>query len=332
MSHKRKVVVLGVKHDMTLFISTLRELTDDGAAVELLDMDKPEEAERGIVDCEAALVPLAVVDAAMLGRMKRCRLVIKMGIGYDNIDAEAAARLGIMVANIPDYCQGEVADHAMALFLALNRRVVLADRQVRGGVWNDRILAEAHTPRLGGKKFGLLGCGFIARNTATRARAFGMETIGYDPFVKAEDLAGCGIRKIEDLDAFLGEADFISLHIPAMKENFGFINMERLKKMKRSCLLVNTARGAVVNEDDLCRALKEGIIAGAALDVQVHEPPRQPSPFNELDNVVLTPHIGYSSTDSDRALRIKAAEEIARALTGREILHWVNRKGFIPRQ
>ncbi len=329
MSKKFKVVVLGGDPDISLFAETVDTLLDGQAEVRLLDMANAAEVEQGIADADGMLNPLAVMGPDMLAKMPRCKIIVKMGIGYDNIDFEAAAGLGIMVANIPDYCQGEVADHAMALFLALNRRITLADSQVRRGVWNDRLLAP-DTPRLSGRKFGLLGCGFIARATADRARAFGMETIGYDPFVPAAALAERGIKKIEDLDQFLGEADFISLHIPAMKENVGFINLERLRKMKRSCLLVNTARGAVVNEADLYTALKEKIIAGAGLDVQVSEPPKQPSPFAELDNVVLTPHIGYYSVESMRALRVKGAEEIARVLKGGEAKNWVNRKGFVP--
>ncbi|MCD8351410.1 MAG: C-terminal binding protein [Planctomycetaceae bacterium] len=324
------ILILDDVKDMADFDATIRELLDGDVDITRVDQEDSAAIAKAIVDADGILNPLVVINDDLLATMKRCRIIVKMGIGYDNIDADAAAKRGICVANIPDYCQGEVADHAMALFLALNRRIVEADRQVRSGVWNDTIL-HPDTPRLSECVFGLLGCGFIARATAERARAFGMETIGYDPFLTADYLANFSIRKIDDLDEFLGQADFISLHIPATAENRGLINMETLKKMKRSALLINTARGAVVNEADLYTALKEGVIAGAGLDVQVNEPPHQPSPFNELPNIVLTPHTAYYSTASDRALRIKGAEEIARTFLEGRPKAWVNQQGFVPR-
>lgn len=330
MAKKWNVLILDDEKDMKEFVSAINGLLDNDVDIVRVSQFDPAAIAKAVVDADGILNPLVVLDEALLATMKKCRIIVKMGIGYDNIDAAAAAKMGICVANIPDYCQGEVADHAMALFLALNRRVVMADRQVRQGVWNDTILYP-DTPRLSECTFGLLGCGFIARATAERARAFGMETIGYDPFVKAEFLAKHHIRKVDDLDEFLGTADFISLHIPATKENRGLINMERLKKMKRSALLINTARGAVVNEAALALALKEKVIAGAGLDVQVNEPPTQPSPFNELDNVVLTPHTAYYSTAADTALRVKSAEEIARTFLEGRPKAWVNKEGFAAR-
>ncbi len=324
------VLILDDEKDMQDFEATIRDLLHGDVDIVRVNQEDSAAIAKAVVDTDGILNPLVVLDEAIIDTMQRCRIIVKMGIGYDNIDAAAAAKRGICVANTPDYCQGEVADHAMALFLALHRRIVLADRQVRAGVWNDTILYP-DTPRLSDCTFGLLGCGFIARATAERARAFGMKTIGYDPFLTADYLAGNGIRKVDDLDAFLGEADFISLHIPATAENKGLINMDRLRKMKRSALLINTARGAVVDEADLYTALKEGVIAGAGLDVQVNEPPHQPSPFNELPNIVLTPHTAYYSTASDRALRILGAEAIAATFLEGRPKSWVNQEGFVPR-
>lgn len=330
MAKKWNVLILDDEKDMDDFVETIGGMLDNDVGIVRVNQNDGAAIARAVTDADGILNPLVTIDAALLATMKRCRIIVKMGIGYDNIDAAAAAGRGIMVANIPDYCRNEVADHAMALFLALNRRIVTADRQVRRGVWNDTIL-HPDTPRLSECVFGVLGCGLIARATADRARAFDMKTVGYDPFLAADYLAEQGIEKIDDLDDFLGRADFISLHIPATPENRGLINMERLKKMKRSCILINTARGAVVNEADLHAALKEGVIAGAGLDVQVNEPPIQPSPFNELENVVLTPHTAYYSIAADKALRVKGAEEIARTFLEGRPKAWVNQDGFIPR-
>lgn len=330
MAKKYKVVVLDSENDMSLFESTIAKLLNNDVEVVKIPANDTEALIRDAADCDGILNPLTTIKEDTLSKLTKCKVIVKMGIGYDNIDADAAAKLGIQVANIPDYCQGEVADQAMALFLTLNRRVYLADRQIRQGVWNDRVLSP-DTPRLAGRKFGILGCGYIARACAVRARAFGMEIIGYDPFVDAKTLADLDIKKIENVDDFLAEADFISLHIPALKENIGFVNLERLKKMKRSCLLINTARGAIINEADLYTALKEKIIAGAGLDVRVSEPPKQPDPLAELDNIVMTPHIGYYSVEADQSLRVKGAEEIAAAFLEGKPKHWVNQKGVAAR-
>lgn len=325
-----KIVILDTEKDMGDFYAVIRERL--GADVDILrvnQLDMPAIA-KACADCDGILNPLVNIDGVMMDGMRKCRVIVKMGIGYDNIDSAAAATRGIMVANTPDYCEGEVADHAMALLLAVHRRIPLSNRQVREGVWNDTIL-HPDTPRLSECVFGVLGCGKIARNAARRAEAFGMRIIGYDPFLDAATLAAHGIEKIDDLDNFLGLADFVSLHIPATEENRGLINKERLASMKRSAILINTARGAVVTEADLAEALRNGTIAGAGLDVQIHEPPKQPSPFNDMDNVVLTPHTAYYSVAADKALRVLGAEAIADTFQKGRPASWVNQKGFIPR-
>ncbi|MDR1520154.1 MAG: C-terminal binding protein [Planctomycetota bacterium] len=325
-----KVVILDDEKEMDDFYAVMnRRLGDD---VEIMRVNQFDTAAIALAcaDCDGILNPLVSIDGGMMDGMTRCRVIVKMGIGHDNIDSAAAAARGIMVANTPDYCEGEVADHALALLLAVNRRIALSDRQVRRGVWNDTIL-HPDTPRLSECVFGVLGCGKIGRNAARRAEAFGMGLVGYDPFLDAAALAAHRIEKIDDLDEFLGRADFVSLHIPSTGANRNLINKERLARMKRSAVLINTARGAVVNEADLAEALRNGTIAGAGLDVQLQEPPKQPSPFNGLDNVVLTPHTAYYSAAADKALRVLGAEAIADAFQKGRPASWVNRNGFVPR-
>ena len=325
-----KVAILDDEKDMQDFVATLNSLLNNDVEIVRVNQHNPEAIAKTVEDVDGILNPLVNVGPDLMDKMRKCRVIVKMGIGHDNIDSAAAAARGIMVANTPNYCQGEVADHAMALLLAVNRRVVLSDKQIRQGIWNDTIL-HPDTPRLSDCVLGLLGCGNIARNMARRAQAFGMKVIGYDPFIDASVLAEAGIERVADLDELLARPDFLSLHIPSTPENVNLINMDRLKKMKRNCVLINTARGTVVNEADLAQALREKIIAGAGLDVQVNEPPVQPSPFNDLDNVVLTPHAAYYSIASDKALRVLGAQAIADTFTKGRPASWVNQKGFTPR-
>ena len=330
MAKKYKVMVMDTVRDMDTFMSTLPGLLDNNVDIVRIDPDDEATVLREAPDCDGVINILSYMGKDLLAKFTKCKIIVRLGIGYDNVDWASAAKLGIMVANVPDYCQGEVADHAMALFLALHRRLLLADRNVRKGIWDDTILAP-DTPRLIGRKFGILGYGFIGRAAGARAKAFGMEVIAYDPWVDTATCASQGIRKIDDLDQFLGESDFISLHIPANTENHNFIHLERLKKMKKTCILINTARGPIINEPDLYFALKTKIIAAAGLDVQVNEPPKQPSPFAELDNVILTPHIAFYSIDAHESQRVKAAEEITRTLLEGRPKFWVNRENFVPR-
>jgi D-3-phosphoglycerate dehydrogenase len=325
-----KVVILDDEKDMDVFFAVMNERLGGDAEIARVNQFDAAAIAAACTDCDGILNPLVNIDGGMMDGMARCRIIVKMGIGHDNIDSAAAAARGIMVANTPDYCEGEVADHALALLLAVNRRIALSDRQVRRGVWNDTVL-HPDTPRLSECVFGVLGCGRIARGAARRAEAFGMEIIGYDPFLDAATLAAHRIGKIDDLDEFLGRADFVSLHIPSTRENRNLIDKERLAKMKRSAILINTARGAVVNETDLVEALRNGTIAGAGLDVQLQEPPKQPSPFNCLDNVVLTPHTAYYSAAADKALRVLGAEAIADTFQKGRPASWVNQDGFVPR-
>ena len=274
-------------------------------------------------DCDALLNVYAQVPADVIDNLDRCKVIVRTGIGVNTIDLDAAGRKGIMVANVPDYCQDEVADHTMALFLALARKVILLDSQVRSSNWS---FAEAKPMvRLSACTFGLFGLGSIAQGVARRALSFGMKVIAYDPFLPAEVFAAQGVEQVEDLSRLLEEADFLSLHAPLTEQTHHIINAEALTKMKDSAYLINTSRGPLIDEDALFRALSDGTIAGAGLDVLADEPPAFPNALLTLSNVIVTPHAAFYSEQSNDELRSKSAKEIVRTLTVGEPAHWVNR-------
>lgn len=263
-------------------------------------------------DADALLVVYADVSAELIEQLDRCKIIVKAGIGYNNIDVEAASRKGIIVANVPDYCQDEVADHTFGIFLALVRKICHLDGQVKQGIWNAN--QAKGVPQLRGKKFGLLGCGAIGQQVALRARAFGLEVVGYDPYSSPDLFAQNHISQIEDFDEFLHQVDFLSLHLPLTGDTRHILKKSTLSKMKKTSVVINTSRGGLIQENDLFTALIEGRLAGAAMDVLEKEPPEGAPELSSLDNVVITPHTAFLSQDSVAALRTKASQEVVRTI------------------
>ncbi len=270
----------------------------------------------------ALLVCYAPITRRVIDRMDRCRIVARYGIGVDNVDVDAATARGIVVTNVPDYCIEEVSDHALALLLACARRVPFLDRQARRGRWEARDAAPVR--RLSGQVLGLVGFGKIPRRLAATAGGLGLALLAFDPFVSADDMAAQHVGKAT-LEELLARADFVSVHAPLVAETRGLIGEAALRAMKPTAYLINTSRGPVVSEQALVRALQEGWIAGAALDVVETEPPAQDSPLRTFDNVILTPHVAFYSEESVRELQRKAAENVARVLSGEAPRSPVNR-------
>jgi D-3-phosphoglycerate dehydrogenase len=277
---------------------------------------------RGAGDADGLVVVYAQITERIISSLERCKVIVRTGIGYNNIDVEAASRRGIMVANVPDYCAGEVADHAMALLLSLVRKVTFLSSQVKKEKWS--FIDAKPIPRLSETTLGLYGCGNIAQGVARRAQAFDIAVCGFDPYLPDAVFARAGIRKMNSPDELYAASDFISLHAPLTPETHHVIDENALRKMKRTAIIVNTARGPLIDHDGLHRALKEGVIAGAALDVTEREPPVFPLPLNELDNVLITPHAAYYSESSEPELRAKAMQEAIRTLTEGKPKFWVN--------
>lgn len=261
-------------------------------------------------------IPPAVLDAA-----PRCRIVSRYGIGLDNIPVDHATRLGIVVTNVPDFCLDDVADHTLALLLACARRIVDYAQATRAGIWN--LQGVRPMARLRDQTLGLIGYGNIARRVAQRASALGLHVLAYTPRLAADAPAPWG-RGTNDLGELLAASDYVSLHVPLTEATRGLIDAAALRRMKPTAYLINTARGAVVEEGALRQALVEGWIAGAALDVLSQEPPPPDHPLVGLDNVILTPHAAFYSQEAIADLEARAARHVAQALAGQIPDHVVN--------
>ncbi|HEX9443087.1 MAG TPA: C-terminal binding protein [Candidatus Binatia bacterium] len=261
--------------------------------------------------------------ASLLDRLPHLRAIVRYGIGVDTIDLAAATRRGILVANVPDYCVDEVATHALALILAWARKLPAAARLTRGGRWEVGPLAPMESAR--DLTLGLIGFGRIARRLARMARAIGFQVAAADPNVKKAELGRQGVKPLP-LARLLKTADFISLHVPLTPATRHIINDKALRRMKPAAYLINTARGGLVDETALYRALRDGRIAGAALDVLEEEPWPANSPLRALDNVIVTPHSAWYTGRAQAELRRKASAEVVRALSGKAPKNLVNRE------
>ena len=295
--------------DLAVESRALRALDAD---VQLVSTDD-ESRERQLQDAVGLLVVDHPIDATLLASAPNCRVVATYGIGTDNIDLEAARAAGVIVANVPDYCQDEVADHTIGLWLALERRIVRADAMVRSGAWDEAALVPIR--RLRGLVFGLVGFGRIARQVALRARGFGLSVMAYDPMVDRVDAALDFVELATDLEALLKAADIVSLHVPLGPETHRLIDAEAISLMKPSALLINTARGGLTDELALIEALRSGRLAGAALDVYEDEGGATPFHGSDVVNLVLTPHIAFLSTEAVIAAKQGAAEAIVQVLS-----------------
>ncbi len=272
-------------------------------------------------DADALLVTYAPVTRRVIDALKKCRVISVYAIGLDMVDIQAATRAGIPVTNVPDYCIEEVCDHAMALLLAAARKILSYHLSVvMDGQWNWQMAKPIY--RLRGKTLGLIGFGKIPRAVAMRALSFGLQVVTFDPYVPSEECDQAGVRMV-GLDDLLQQADFVSIHTPFTSETKNLMNEDRFRLMKRTAFIINTSRGPVIEEKALLKALEEGWIAGAALDVLSIEPPVQ-NPFLHMKNVILTPHAGFYSEEAVETLRTTAALEVKRVLTGQKPEHLVN--------
>ena len=252
--------------------------------------------------------------------LPKCRAIITYSVGFDGIDVQAATDNGVLVVNNPAtaWCIEEVSNHAIALLLACAKRLVMLDDWTRKGQWSEaRKALLTSMPSIHGQTLGLVGCGAIARIVAGKAQCFSMRTVGYDPYLDKSVAAEAGIA-LTDLPDVLGQSDFVSVHAPLGQETFHLIGENEFRQMKPTAYLINTARGPVVDEKALIRALQDQRIAGAGLDVFEKEPIDSDNPLLSMKNVVVTPH---SASYSEAALEMQAlnpAQEAARVLNG----HW----------
>ncbi len=286
-----------------------------GADLVALDGHDPAGIVAAGAGAEAIFVYHATVDAALLDRLPQLRVVARCGSGYDKVDVEAAHARGVEVVYVPDYGTDDVADHTLALLLACARRVPSSDRALRAGQWLPYAQLGAMR-RLRGSTLGLLGFGRIARATAKRAFAFGMELLVHDPGVDDVTLAAAGARRADDLNDLLARADALSIHLPLTPATHRLIGAPELAAMKPGSLLVNTSRGEIVDEDALAAALAGGHLGGAGLDVFETEPLPQDSPLIGLESAVVTPHSAAFSEQALAEVRTRALDDALRVLAG----------------
>ncbi len=247
----------------------------------------------------------------VLERCPRLKVISRPGVGYDAIDVKAARELGVRVATTPGTNERAVADHAFALILGLARAIVRHDRTTREGNWIRPVSAD-----VGRKVLGIIGLGAIGRQVALRGRGFDMQVLAYEIFPNLEFVKEHGVE-LTTLEDLLSRADFVTLHTPSTPDTYHVMNEQRLRMMKSTAYLVNTARGPLIDERALLKALREGWIAGAGLDVFEKEPPGD-SPFFDLDNVIVSPHIAGITDDACRAMAEMALQSVVLVLDGKD--------------
>jgi len=260
-----------------------------------------------------------VIEAGVKGNLK---VIGRAGIGVDNVDIETAGKHKIPVVNAPTGATASVAELTLGHILTLSRNIAYADKTMKRGEWAKKTLKGFE---LDGKTLGLIGTGNIGKYTAKLAKCFGMKVIGYDPFILKENMKKDGIEKVDEVTQIMEKSDYISLHIPHIPATHHIVNEEMIGKMKPSAYLINCARGGTVDEKALYNALKNGKIAGAALDVYEKEPPEK-SPLFELDNVVMTPHIGANTKEGQIKAGTICAEQMNKVLAGKKPDYCVNKK------
>ena len=290
---------------------------------------KPEEeVVEKIADADIIVVNMVKMPESTISQLKKCRLLIRHGIGYDNVDVEACTKYGIQFAYQPDYCKEDVAEHAIALLFACARKVVwsrkILDDSSASGQWDFTGLFPMH--RLDGKTLGIVGVGRIGSRVYRKLKTFGFKFLGCDPYLSEERKAEITDLEFVDLETLLKTSDFVTIHTPLNDETTHLINAETLALMKPTAYLVNTARGPMVDTDALAAALKNKRIAGAAIDVYDKEPPAPDLPLFGLDNVILTPHIAWASEEAGWEIRQSILDDIFAAAEGRPARCVVNKE------
>jgi D-3-phosphoglycerate dehydrogenase len=284
------------------------------ATLEVTRSTDPGDIAAGVRDADAVIVNLEPVPRSTIEGMRRCKIICRYGVGYDNVDIAAATECGIWVARVPDYGIEDVSDHALGLFLACVRKIPYTDRGIRDGGWGFRRNRPSY--RIRGKTFGLLGYGAIARALHRKLSGLGLaRVLAHDPYVDAAEMRAAGAEPA-GVDELLAASDYVSIHAPLTPETRGMIDQARLAAMKPTAIIVNTARGGIIDESALADALRAGRIGYAALDVFETEPLAADSPLRELDTVILTDHHAYYTEESVVELKTKAAQRVRTVLEG----------------
>ena len=288
-----------------------RMVTAAGGEFEAYKCKTDEEVIKVAKDAEILLVQYYEMTEKIIAELNKCKLIIRYGIGVNNVDLKAATAKGIYIANIPDFAIEEVADHTFALIMMLLRKLPTVMTSIRQGRWDFNIVRPIK--RIKGQTIGLIGFGRIPRLLVEKMKGFGFNVLVYDPYA-ADD----GINDVEfvDLDGLIRQSDIVSLHAPLTKDTKHMFNKETFFKMKDTAYLINTSRGALICEQDLIEAVEKNIIAGAAIDVTEVEPLSKDSKLRQLDNVIVTPHMAWYSEEALKTLQVRAAEYASMFING----------------
>jgi D-3-phosphoglycerate dehydrogenase len=313
---KIKVVRADRGGNRAVMVEEAEELAKVGAELVGVDCTTEDEIIEAARDADAIITGAARLTRRVMESLPACQVIVRYGIGYDTVDVDAATDNSILVVNIPDFCIEEVSNHAITLLLSCAKKLVLMDSGTKQGLWAETKRAQAPMASIYGQTLGLVGCGNIGRMTARKAQCFGLMTLGYDPYVDKSLASEYGITLVS-LPDLLKESDFVSVHTPLNKETRHLIGEKEFKQMKPGAYFINTARGSVVDEVALIKALDEKWIAGAGLDVFEQEPVAPDNPLLRMDNVVVTPHSASYSDASFQRLRTCVGQEAARVLSGK---------------
>lgn len=276
----------------------------------------PEEIIEVAKDADAIMTVGGKFTKEAVNGLERCKVIARYGVGVDNVDLDAATEKGIVVTYVPVYCQEEVATLAVTLMLACERRILIADKTVKNGNWAGTVKMVNGARSLKGKVFGLLGFGAIAREVVPLIKPLGVRIIAYDPYINQDFCRELGVEAVE-FDEIIETADYISLHVPLLPSTIHMLGAKEFKKMKDTTIVINTGRGALIDQKALTAAVKSGEIAGAGLDVLEFEPPDYEDEIFRMDSIITTGHIGAATEEALVRLRCHVAESVVDVLSGR---------------
>jgi len=331
MNPRAKIVITDFINDDLL---PERRLLEDVGDVVAFDANDESSLHGKIDDADAVMLyHNLTLSAKTVSRLKKCKLIVRCGVGYDNVDRKLAREMGIAVANVPDYGTEEVADSAIALAVSLVRGTHFLNSRLQReqGPWMYTQIAPLH--RLRGRVFGIIGLGRIGIATALRAKALAFDVVFFDPYVSDGYDKAIGVRRVNSLEDLLQHSDVVSVHTPLMDATRHIINHESIKQMKRGSYLVNTARGGCVEPSCVADALKSGLLAGAGIDVLVPEPPQADHPLIKAwrdpqhpayHRLIVNPHAAFYSEEGLMDMRVKGAEACRNAILGKPLRNVVN--------
>jgi len=302
-----------------------REIAKIDAEFIPLQCKTPQDVIEQAKDADALLVQYTQITREVFENLKNLKIVSRYGVGVDCVDIQAATDNDVIVVNVPDYGIAEVSDHAVTLLLNVIRKITYLANDVTNGGWDFKIAVPI--TRLNQMTLGIVGFGRIGREFLNKTKPFGFNILVFDPFVEKEEIEKCGATKVT-FEELIAQSDAVSIHAPLYKKTQYLFNKDVFSKMKKGSYIVNTARGGLINQNDLVEAIESGIIAGAGLDVCETEPLQKDHKLRTMEQVVITPHIAWYSEEAKVDLQRKTAEEVVRVLSGQEPLNPRNNKEF----